>query len=72
MTDTALLALGVQTGIVNNLSHNADAYLRQLASTINTARDKGVYILYITSSFRPGYSDVHLANNPMAGGIRRR
>ncbi|ODM14252.1 hypothetical protein SI65_08401 [Aspergillus cristatus] len=71
MPNTALLVLDIQNGIIDRLGHNStiDDYLQRLSTTINKARDSGVKIIYITTSFRPGYQDLH-PNSPSTTAIK--
>lgn len=70
MPNTALLVLDVQTGIVAHLDNpNINAYLERLSTIINRAREAGVKLVYVTTSFRPGYADLH-DNFPSSGMIK--
>lgn len=61
MGKTALLVCDVQAGVVN-LMHNTSDYLSLLSSTISAARGAGIHIVYIMSSFRPGYPEASARN----------
>lgn len=71
MPNTALLVLDIQNGIIDRLGNNTttDDYLQRLSTTISKARDAGAKIVYVTTSFRPGYADLH-PNNPSTAAIK--
>lgn len=58
MGATTLILLDVQNGVVGMLE-DMDAYLERLASTVATARNNGIKIIHVVTSFRPGYPEVH-------------
>ncbi|KAI9924928.1 hypothetical protein AWENTII_006558 [Aspergillus wentii] len=64
MGKTVLLVLDVQNGVIQLLK-NMDTYLDRLAPIIETARDKSIKIIYVTTAFRPDYPDLH-PRNPSA------
>lgn len=67
---TALLVLDIQNGILDRLGTTiTNDYLQRLSTTITKARAAGVKIIYITTSFRPNYTDLH-PNNPSTATIK--
>ncbi|OJJ81549.1 cysteine hydrolase family protein [Aspergillus glaucus CBS 516.65] len=67
MLNTALLVLDIQNGILDRLGTTiTDDYLQRLSTTLTKARAAGVKIIYITTSFRPAYQDLHLNNSSTA------
>ncbi|KAJ5543574.1 hypothetical protein N7535_005998 [Penicillium sp. DV-2018c] len=52
-----LLILDVQNGIINRLQ-NTEPYLQRLASTVEAARRASIPIIYVVTSFRPGYPEI--------------
>ena len=58
MTDTALLLMDFQTGIVGNHA----AALHNARRAADTARAAGIPVLFVRVAFRPGYPEVS-ANN---------
>lgn len=71
MPSIALLVLDIQNGIVDRLGKTSttEDYLQRLSTTINKARDVGVKIIYVTTSFRPGYQDLH-PSSPSTAAIK--
>lgn len=66
----ALLILDIQNGILDRLGTIiTDDYLQRLSTTITKARAAGVQVIYITTSFRPAYTDLH-PNNPSTATIK--
>lgn len=66
---TALLVLDHQRMLVRGYAADPDAHLKAVASAVKQARDKGVTIIYVRKTFRPGYPEVH-DNNGMFSAVR--
>jgi len=64
VSDTALLVMDVQRGIVDRFPD--DDYLPRLRSAIDAARTAGVPVIYVVVGFRPGHPDVSRRNKTFA------
>ncbi|KAE8353509.1 Isochorismatase-like protein [Aspergillus coremiiformis] len=68
-TDTALLVLDIQKGIVNQILDDStpskESYIHRLTSMINVARKKSIRIIHVKTAFRHGFPDLH-PRNPSA------
>jgi nicotinamidase-related amidase len=61
MSDTALLIMDVQQGIVDRFPA-AEAVLRPLARAAAAARARGVPVIHVRVAFRPGAPEIDRAN----------
>lgn len=59
MTKSALLILDAQTDVVDQVGC-PDAYVNKLAEVVERARrSPTIQVIFVTTSFRPGYPDIH-------------
>jgi nicotinamidase-related amidase len=65
MSNTALLVLDLQNGIMGRFDESA-SYLSRAAQTIKAARSAGIKIIYVTTSFRKGHPEVSRNNYSFA------
>lgn len=67
MTDTALIVVDVQAGIVNERTYRKDAFIASVQTLLEAARKKGVPVVYIrhndgpATRFAPGNADWEIA-----------
>ncbi len=61
MTNSALLIMDVQNGIVQRFADD-DGYLPRLAAAAQAARQAGLKVIYVTVGFRAGYPEVSPRN----------
>ncbi len=66
MTQSALLIMDVQDGIVERFASGAPDYLPRLAAAAAAAREARVPVIYVTIGFRPGYPEVSPQNKSFA------
>lgn len=57
MSNTALLVMDVQPGIVDRLA-DKDAFLERASHTVATAKEQGIVVIYMVVGFRPGFPEV--------------
>ncbi|MGO8673629.1 MAG: cysteine hydrolase family protein [Capsulimonadaceae bacterium] len=69
MTDTALLVMDVQNGIVERFSNDAD-YVPRLGRAVSAARAAGMPVIFVVVRFREGYPEVS-PNNKSFGAIKQ-
>ncbi len=62
MTETALLVMDVQNGIVDRVPDSADALLATLARATTAARAHGIPVVYVRVAFRPGGAEISSRN----------
>ncbi|BDD59066.1 hypothetical protein MAP00_004304 [Monascus purpureus] len=63
MGTTVLLVMDIQNGIIDRLEPTKTRpYLTRLAPVIQSARNAGLKIIYITTAFRPGYPELSPRN----------
>lgn len=62
MGSSALLVMDVQRGIVARYAEQDSGYLPRLAHAIDTARGRGIPVIYVTVSFRPGHPEISARN----------
>lgn len=55
MSNTALLVMDVQQGIVDRVSD--DGYVPRLATAVKAARDAGIPVVHVGIGFRPGHPE---------------
>lgn len=60
MAESALLVMDVQRAVVDRFPD--PGYLPRLRSAIDTARGRGVPVIYVVVGFRPGYPEVSPRN----------
>ncbi|GAB2965486.1 cysteine hydrolase [Amycolatopsis acidiphila] len=70
MTNSALLVMDVQAGIVSRFDQDSD-YLPGLRRAIGAARAAGVPVIYVQVGFRAGYPEIS-SHNKGFGAIRDR
>lgn len=66
MTQSALLIMDVQNGVVQRFADQAGDYLPRLADAAHAARHAGVRVIYVTIGFRSGYADISPRNKSFA------
>ncbi|KAI1277145.1 isochorismatase family protein [Xylaria sp. FL0933] len=68
MSKTAFILLDIQTGIVGMVSSiiNETDYLAKASSTLAAAREAGIPVVQVTTSFRPNYEDASPRNQMTA------
>lgn len=59
--NTALLVMDMQVGILKNFSA-APQLLNNVSRAIDTAREKGVQVIYVVVGFRPGFPEISSNN----------
>jgi nicotinamidase-related amidase len=64
MTDSALLVMDAQQGIVDR--YPDAGYLPRLRGAIDAARSAGVPVVHVAIGFRPGYPDISRRNKGFA------
>jgi len=57
ISDTALLVMDVQEGIVERLGEAAAAMIRPISSAIDAARAAGLPVIYVVVGFRKGFPE---------------
>ncbi|OKL61351.1 hypothetical protein UA08_03722 [Talaromyces atroroseus] len=62
---TVFLVMDVQNGVIERVQ-NGEAYLERLAPVVQATREAGFKIVYIKTSFRPGYPEHHPHNTSTA------
>jgi nicotinamidase-related amidase len=62
MTNSALLVMDVQNGIVDRVADESEALLETLGQAIAGARAAGVPVIYVRVAFRPGAPEVSFHN----------
>jgi nicotinamidase-related amidase len=62
MTNTALLIMDVQNGIVERFAEGSEHLLAALSKAVVTARDVGIQVVYVRVAFRPGAPEVSRRN----------
>ncbi|HEY2674898.1 MAG TPA: cysteine hydrolase [Rugosimonospora sp.] len=62
MSSSAFLVMDVQRGIVARFGERDGGYLPRLAHGIDVARGRGIPVIYVTVSFRPGYPEISARN----------
>ncbi|KAK7748252.1 hypothetical protein SLS62_008804 [Diatrype stigma] len=67
MKKTALILLDFQNGILDSHFQDQKAdYLSRASTTINKARQVGIHIIHVKTSFRPGHPDISKRNRMLA------
>ena len=62
---TALLVMDVQAGVVERIA-DKDAYLARAQSVVERARERGMLIIHVIVSFRPGAPEANAMFRPFA------
>ena len=62
MSDSALLIMDVQNGIVDRVADGSATLLANLAAALDAARSSGVAVIFVRVAFRPDRSDVSARN----------
>jgi nicotinamidase-related amidase len=70
MSNTALLVMDVQNGVVERFAAGSDTLLGTLAQAITAARLAGVPVIYVTVAFRPGAPEISPRNRAFAAAGR--
>ena len=69
MANTALLVCDIQTGIIERLkTHDTETYLQRVASTIESAREAHLKVIYVRVAFRPGHPEAAPSDAAKAKG----
>ncbi len=66
MTETALLVMDVQQGVVERVAESAGPLLATLGRATDGARKAGVHVIYVRVAFRPGAPEVSKRNRAFA------
>jgi nicotinamidase-related amidase len=60
MSNTALILLDLQQGIVNRF--DSEEYLSRVAQSLKAAREAKIHIIHVRTAFRPGHAEVSSRN----------
>lgn len=55
---TAFLVIDVQNGIVDRIN-DGEGYISRIAPVVQAAREAGIRLIYVRTSFRPGFPERH-------------
>jgi nicotinamidase-related amidase len=69
-TNTALLVMDMQLGILRNLT-DATALITNVKKTITHAREKNIPVIYVVVGFRPGFPEVSPNNKSFSASKSR-
>ncbi len=69
-SNTALLVMDVQVGIVSRVTHMGDG-LTSISTAITAARAATIPVIYVVVDFRPGYPEISTRNKSFAAFPQR-
>src|SRR5215475_7995724 len=67
---SAVLSMDLQAGIVSIYARNDEGFVTRAASVLDRARARGLTVIHVRVSFRPGLPEVS-DRNPLFGAIKR-
>jgi nicotinamidase-related amidase len=62
MSNTALILLDLQEGILNRFPETNSSYLFHISESIKASRTAGINIIYVKKCFRPGHPEISRRN----------
>jgi nicotinamidase-related amidase len=58
MSNTALILLDLQVGLLDRFKQNIPDYLPRVAKTLKAARDAKINVIHVRTAFRPGHLEM--------------